>query len=870
MDASRWAKVNEVFNGALDREGDARQRYLEEACATDASLLAEVRSLLDAEQKAGSFMEKPAATLTEAAPPTQVGPWRILEELGRGGMGTVYLAERSDGTFTMRAALKVLRRGLDTDEMLGRFRAERQILASLQHPNIARLLDGGATDDGRPYLVMEYVEGEDLLDWCTHQHLDVRARLALFAKLMSAVQYAHRNLIVHRDLKPGNILVTLTGELKLLDFGIAKVLVADPAEERTKTGQHVLTPAYASPEQVRAERVTTASDVWTLGVVLYELLAGRRPFEGKGEALAKEILEHEPPSPKLGGDLDTIILTALRKEPERRYSSVEQFSEDLTRSLNGLPVRARPATIGYRLGKFVTRNRWALVAGSLIGLSIVGGVTTTLWKAREARDARLRAEASRARAEDLVDFMLGDLRQKLEPSSRLDVLEDVSKAVQGYFASLPAAESSPERRARVLVQLANVKLAQSKGDEAAAMVKESRELLATATPGPESSLLLASAANLQGRVLEERGELDAALKEFELEASLLKPLEASGNPTLLAKAGDSANDRGRILYFLGKPAEAVTAHQLALERLKPLPAPEGIKGRDLRLVLAKTWLYLGRAQEGVGHAKDAEAGFRENLTHARALRKDFPEDLELEDYLAVSLNDLGRITRLAGHPEESEQLATEALTLSQAALARDPQNAIRIDGLSASHSFLGRAREDQGKLEGALAEFLEDAKLSEGLLAREAENTFAQASLADGLTNVGRVERKLKQLAKSRDSHTRALQLREALLKADESFKPDVGVSHLELGRLLALEGKDARPEWEIALGIFKELGSAEAAPAKQRGRLAQVLIELGQVDQARPLVESLRATGACDAELRALALKKGLLSPLAQGEGER
>ena len=855
MDASRWARVNEVFNAALDLSGDARSKYLVETCASDDALLSEVRSLLDAEAKSRTFFATPAATITEGAAPVQVGPWRVVKELGRGGMGTVYLAERSDGAFTMRAALKVLRRGLDTDDLLARFRAERQILASLQHPNIARLLDGGATDDGRPYLVMEFIDGEELLGWCTRNALDVNARLALFEKLTDAVQYAHRNLIVHRDLKPGNILVTATGELKLLDFGIAKVLDAPGDAAQTRTGQLLLTPAYASPEQVRAERVTTASDVWALGVVLSELLTGRRPFEGQGEALALAILEQDPVAPGLGGDLDNILLTALRKEPDRRYGSVEQFAADLSRHLRGLPVHARPATFGYRLSKFVNRNRWALVASSLIGLSLVGGVVSTLVQARQARAARLRAEASRARAEELVDFMLGDLRHKLEPTSRLDVLEDVSRAVQTYFASLPAEESSPERRARVLQQLANVRLAQAKGDDAAALVKESRTLLETATPGPETTMLLAAAANLQGRVLEERGELEPALAQFERCAALFEPLTASQDPLVLSKAGEVANDRGRVLYFLGRPAEAVTAHQLALDRLKGLD----LQGREPRLGFAKSWLYLGRAQEGLGAAKEAEVAFRENLTEARALRKSWPEDLELEDFLAVSLNDLGRITRLGGHPEEAEQLALEALSLAQLSLARDPENAIRLDGLSASYSFLGRAREDQGKLDGALTAFGEDVKLSEKLLAKEPENAFAQAALADGLTNVGRVERKVGQVPKARAAHSRALALREVLVQGDSSFQADVGVSRLELGRLLKLEGKDPAPEWNIALGIFSELGNAEDSPAKQRGRLAQVLIELGRLDEARGLVTRLMQSGACDAELRALASARGL-----------
>ena len=358
-------------------------------------------------------------------------------------------------------------------------------------------------------------------------------------------------------------------------------------------------------------------------------------------------------------------------------------------------------------------------------------------------------------------------------------------------------------------------------------------------------------------MLEERGELPAALAEFERSGSLLQSLLEGGraDTDLRAKASDAANDRGRVLFSLGRPAEAVQAHQLAVQSLGGVEP----KSRDGRFALAKANLYLGRAQEAVGAAKDAQAAFRENLVRARALRTDFPQDLELEDYLAISLNDLGRITRLGGHPEEAEVLAVEALALSQAALARDPENAIRLDGLSASHSFLGRAREDQDKLEAALAEYREDVKLSERLLAKEPENAFIQAALADGLTNVGRVERKQGHGAAARELHSRALALREALVKSDQSFQVDVGVSRLELGRVQALEGKDPGESFQRALEIFQVSGGAEDAPAKQRGRLAQVLIELGRLEEARPIVAALRAAGAADVELRGLASKHGL-----------
>lgn len=853
MDANRWARVNEVFHRALELEGDARTKYLEETCGEDAALLAEVKSLLEADAKADSFLATPAGAVEDTAP-TEVGPWRIVRELGRGGMGTVYLAERADGAFTMQAALKVLRRGLDTDDLLARFRDERQILASLEHPHIARLLDGGATADGRPWLAMEYVEGTTLLDYASQRALDRPARLGLFRQLTAAVQYAHRNLVVHRDLKPGNVLVTKAGLVKLLDFGIAKVIDPHATEQRTKTGEQVLTPAYASPEQLKGERVTTAADVWALGVILYELLTGQRPFSGSGQTLARAILEQELPPPKLGVELDAILFTALRKEPASRYPSVEALADDLDRLASGLPLRARPATFGYRLGKFVQRNRLAVGAAALVGLSLTGGGIATLVQAREARLARERAEASRARAEELVDFMLGDLRKKLEPTSRLDVLEDVSKAVQTYIAALPEAETSPERRARTFQQLASVKLAQSKTDEAAALATASRQALDKAPRTPVAELLRAAAANLMGQVHEARGELDASLQEFDQVLSLLEGVPAQ-EPRVVALAGDAWNDRGRVLYFLGRYDEALASHQSAAKFL------DGAKetGRDPDFARAKTRMYVGRALEALGRLKDAEESFRKNLERARALHAQFPQDIELDDNMAIALNDLGRVLRLQGRPAEAEPLAVEAVQFSERALARDPENAVRIDGLAASHSFLGRAREELGRLEEALREFHADVKLSDRLLAREPENALVQAALADGLTNVGRCERKLGHLKEARRAHVRALGLRDGLAEKDPSFKVDVAISRLELGRVQRDGGDNPQASFSAALTVFQEVGQAPDAPAKLRGRLAQVLIELGRLDEARTIVEALRSSGALDLELRDLAAQNGL-----------
>jgi tetratricopeptide (TPR) repeat protein len=892
----RWARIKELFAAASEQPPDKVDAFLAAACGEDLPLRQEVTSLLEASAKAGAFLDSPPE-LEEPAMPTRVGPWEILRELGRGGMGTVYLAERSDGAFRRQVALKLVRRGLDTEDLLARFRAERQILASLDHPNIARLLDGGAAPDGRPYLVLEYVQGEDLLTWSDRKGLDTPARLELFRQICAAVQYAHRNLVVHRDIKPANVLVGADGVPKLLDFGIAKLLADDP-DDRTRTGLRLLTPAYASPEQVRGERVSTASDVWGLGVLLYQLVTGAHPFaapSASAEETARAVLEGEPVRPSVAargtpedspegrrrvralvGDLDNIILRALAKEPERRYASAEHLSDDVRRHLSCLPVRARPDTLRYRAGKFVRRHRWGVTAAGLVLLSLVAGIGGISWQAQRAQAERVRADAVRARAEELVDFMLGDLRRKLEPANRLEVLDDVARAVQAYFAALPATDASAgttARRLRLLQQLAAVRLAQGRLEDAAGLIDQARPALAAAggeaSADPEILRLSADAANLSGRLAAERGELDRALAEhtasLEVWRRLVRkdPLDVARR----ASAADAANEVGRTLFFLGRLSEAVARHEEAREALGAVTWAPGESSRRPRAELAKTWCYLGRAREGAGDTAGAEEAFRRDVSLSSELVEQFPADLELKNQLSVAHNDLGRRLRLSGQLAEAVRHHAAALTIDEELRRRDPDNALWLEGLGATHAFLGRVKEEQKDLAGALAAFTADLELSDRLLAREPESAAAKAAVADGMTNVGRVERLLGHLDRARTAHGRALALRLALAAAapgDASAGSDVGVSRLELGRVLAAEGEAgrARSEWESARLLFAGAAAGKEAPAVQRARLAQALLELGRLTEAEPLVRELAGSGAAEPGLLALARRKGLTLP--------
>jgi serine/threonine protein kinase len=481
-----WRRVRQILEQALEVAPEQRSVYLEEACAGNQTLRREVEALIAADQQAGTgFLAGSAveaSTILAAAEElaslagTRIGPYQVVEEIGHGGMGTVYRAVRADDQYRKEVAIKVVRGGLGDEFRLHRFLSERQILANLDHANIARLLDGGATEDGRPYVVMEYVEGLPIDEYCDQGKLPVPERLKLFRTVCSAVAYAHQRLVIHRDIKPVNILVTKDGDPKLLDFGIAKILdPEDTGVDQTVTVMRLMTPEYASPEQVRGEPITTASDVYSLGVVLYGLLTGRRPYGPASHVprdIVQAVIETEPEKPsasvtraetvtsqavsetrdeipeklqrRLRGDLDNIVLKSLRKEPERRYASVEQFSEDIRRHLEGLPVIARPDTFFYRSGKFVKRHKASVAAAITVLLTLIVGLVITVHETYIAR-------AERAKAEQRFN----DVR-KLANS----LLFEVHDAIQTLPGATPARKLIVDRALQYLDALAK----EAKGD----------------------------------------------------------------------------------------------------------------------------------------------------------------------------------------------------------------------------------------------------------------------------------------------------------------------------------------------------------------------------------------------------------------------
>jgi serine/threonine protein kinase len=889
-DAVRWQRVKATFQEALDRPQEARESYLVAACAGDPALRREVDSLLAAQLEAGRFLSDPAA-VPAPAPDLEgrrIGPYRILGRIGQGGMGVVYRAVRDDDVFQKTVAFKLVHLGA-SPEHLRRFGRERQILARLQHPNIATILDGGATDEGQPYLVMEHVLGEPIDVYCRLRALGTRQRLELFRTVCAAVHFAHQNLVVHRDLKPANVLVDGEGQPKLLDFGIARLLAdgLEPDAVQTATLLPMMTPEYASPEQVRGETVTTATDVYSLGVMLYELLTGRRPYPVKKDSLeeiVRAVCETEPVAPSvaaleaagapphhLRGDLDTIVLKALRKEPGRRYASALDLSEDLRRHLEGRPVTARKDTLRYRATRFVSRNRLAVSAASILVASLLAALLATLGQAHVARRERDAAERARARNEALVDFMLGDLQAKLEPSNRQDVVADLATQVLKSLDTIPPGERTPAtkaQRARVLVLLGTTRQNQGEVQGADESLREAIALLdelgATASPPPGADLTLAEARTQLSRTLADKGDSEGALAAARAgEADwrrLLAPMPDDSERR--AGLGNALNELGRVLLVSGSTEEALRAHLEAVALLESLP-PAFRERRDVAIQLYNAHLYAGRDLEFRGQFEPATEQFRIGIEQATRYSERHPADNMARHQVSVITNDLGRTLRKLERLDEAAAAFEKALAITREVVERDPTNNFFRADLSACHAFLGRVRELRGDLPGACEHFRADVAIMEELTAKEPDNGAWRGFLADGLTSDGRALMGLGRLLEAKTRHQRALDLRSRSLAAnrdDVVAQADVAESRLELGRVKARLGDEARAraEWTEGRALL-ERALQQSEFGYHRLRFARTLLELGEVERARPVVERLLRERFRDPELLELCRRRGI-----------
>jgi serine/threonine protein kinase len=793
MTPERWQRINEMFHAALDLEGRERSAFLVAQSAGDEALRGKVAALLASHEQAEGFIQGSvfgdAAQLlvedeAEAMIGQHLGMYKIDREIGRGGMGSVYLATRDDEQFEQQVAIKVVRRGMDTDLVLARFRNERQILAGFAHPNIARLFDGGSTETGLPYFIMEYIEGQSIDEYCDSQRLSTAARLELFRTVCAAVQYAHQHLVIHRDIKPSNILVTTAGVPKLLDFGIAKLLHSEANQGAATTAivQRLMTPEYASPEQVRGEHVTTVSDVYSLGVLLYELLSGHSPYHFKTllpQDIAQVISDSEPEKPstvinrveevttggrkgtkltpesvsrtrdghpeklrrKLAGDLDNIVLMSMRKEPHRRYSSVGQFSEDIRRHLEGLPVVARKATLSYRGTKFIQRNKVAVAAAAVIVLTLLIGIAAAGWEAHIARAERARAEAAGARAERRFNQV-----RKLAHS----VLFDYNEAIQDLPGSVPVRER---------------------------LVKDALEYLDS----------LAGEAN------------DDPSLQRELATAYEKVGDVQGK-TLRANMGDTAG--------------AKESYRKAL-RIRETLVAANPKDPSLRSDLADSYREFGRllwtASDTAGGLENA----RKDVVLREALSAENPTNRQASFSLGVSNADVGEILLEQGVTTGAAESFGRALTVFEALLAAEPANEKYRLAVPFVYGKSSEVMLWQGDAAGALATSRKALALDTKLSNAYPMNTHYRQEEGIDYEKVGNTLENLGDINGALESYRNELRIFEDQSVTDPAnaqFRGDLSSAHVKVGSMLARIGKsaDALLHQSKALAIREELATAD------------------------------------------------------------
>lgn len=859
-------KVDELFLAALELEPDAREAFLSEACANNSILRSEVESLLAShnQAEAESFIEDAPFHLSaelragERVAPVEgqrVGAYKIIREIGRGGMGVVYLATRADDQYRKRVAIKLVKRGLDTADILRRFRHERQILASLDHPNIARLIDAGTTDDGLPYFVMDYVEGLSLHEYCDKHTLSTDERLKLFRTICDAVHYAHQNLVVHRDLKPGNILITEQGVPKLLDFGVAKFLnpeLSGQTIEPTATALRVMTPEYASPEQVRGETITTASDVYSLGVILYELLTGHRPYRFKShrpDEIARVICEEEPERPStaisrveeipgvegkppvtltpesvssardgqpetlrrnLSGDMDHIILMAMRKEPSRRYSSVAQLSEDIRRHLEGQPVIARRDTFSYRSAKFVRRHKAGVAAAMLIALSLVAGIIATVWQARNAALERDKARIAQAKAERINAFLqetLGFANPSWEsPSLQAgkdatisEVLDEAAQRVESELAD------QPEVNAELRRTIGNAYTGQ--GRYAAA----EKHLLAAldihrkfyGEEHPETARSMRTLAVL----LLTKGDYAGA-----------EPLYRKALPVYRRGLVEGSIDLPqflRILNELGMLLERKGETQKAESFLhEGLELSRVLSGRE-RVLVALMLNNLGLVRERQANMNEAEVLYRQAIEEFHRL----PGRKRAE--LAYSLSNLGDILKTKHQYAEAERLVREGLDVVQ--MLYGQTNPVIINSLQ-SHVHLLYLTGDYEKAE---------AEIRKALALQRQTLPTGHLSFATSLALLGMIETQKGQLALA-ESHLReSLAIRRRDLPKGHWL---LSLSQAALGECLTAQKRYAEAEQlllESYNGIKASMGEQNWWTGEVLKRVVRLYEAWGKPDAA-------------------------------------
>jgi serine/threonine-protein kinase len=942
----RWQRVSAVLDAALELPGAARAAYLDEACAGDGDLRRQVEELLAADAEAGSFLaagalERAAVLVADiaeelATAPASgerlVGAYRLLHELGEGGMGVVYLAERIDGQFEHQVAVKLLKQGLGGADAGRRFLQERQILARLQHPGIGRLLDGGVTESGTPFFVMERVEGRPVSLYCNKERLGIDARLRVFLEICDAVQYAHRSLVVHRDLKPANILVDATGRVKLLDFGIAKLLAEGAGSTSTRTVQRAMTPEYAAPEQLRGDPVTTSTDVYALGVVLHELLTGQRPYRlerATATEMERAILEQEPTRPsqraagtaglpgvghrelgrRLRGDLDRIVLKALQKEPERRYTSAEALATDIRRHLEGLPVSARGDALTYRARKFLRRHRVAAAAAAVVVLSLVGGLVAATSQARRAAREARKAEAvkdflkslfaasdpSEAKGEERTARQLlddGARRIETELTDQPEVQSEVARLIASVYHELgefdratPLLRADLERRrklegprslaaAQSLEQLADASYEQSRFDAAGALYEEAlaiqRERGGRRTP--EVARLLWDIAGVR------RNRGDRAGAEDLQKQALTLFVETRGEDS---REANWVRESLAITYADGdRYAEAAALQEPVASWRERHDGPDHPQTLVARYNQALYLLATGRTADAYRIAGDVVARQRRVLG-------------ERHDALGSSLRLVARILDAAGRTEEAMAPIEEAVAIHGE--GRGPSTltvALDLGWKGAIEARTGRLAEAERDCRAALSFFDGESRLSPRYLAitrahtgivlaeadqlPEAERQLTEAvslfragrqegvQFLRALDALGDVTRRRGEAARAVALGRDALSGLERVLGAD---RPATLMARVHLGTALWMTGEPEPGERFLRTGLeglqrAYPTGNADLATA--RVLLGEALSKGNRGAEARPLLAAAlewRQAHLGPADARTAAVRRALAS---------
>lgn len=758
-----WQQVKDLFADVVERPANQRLDFLRLKCEGDDDLFQEVSSLIEASAETDNLIEQNALDLAAGIGVESVdyveqhfGHYKISREIGSGGMGTVFLATRDDGEFSMQVALKIVRQSVADREIISRFKRERQILANLNHPNIAVLHDGGVSEKGEPFLAMEFVDGETLTDYAEKHNLSIREKLKLFLKICSAVSYAHRNLVVHRDIKPSNILVTSDGEPKLLDFGLAKAFESDTS--KTQTALRAFTPAYASPEQIQGQNITTASDIYSLGVVFYELLTGAKPFnfENKSyEEILKTATHSLPPlpsanpqsairDPQLKGDLDNIALTAIRKEPERRFKTVEDFAEDIRRYLDGLPISARPNTKRYLAGKFIQRNKIGVVAAALILVALLAGLGFSLWQADRARKERDRAEKRFQDVRQLSNSLLFDISPKIErlPGS----IEARELLVQKALEYLDSLGSESQNDAALMAELASAyeKVGDLQGDldkpnlsdfSGAVSSFEKAKSIRNSLPAEFDNMFgLAQNLRVTSRIRNRQNDIKGSLLDAEAAKSIFTNLvlQKPDSFDLRMAAIEAEIEHGQIYASNNQYAEGIPLFRVAAERLEQSDSNQQ-KTRQLK---AKVYAYLGSALSWDDQQSEAEAEMAKALSIAEKLAAEFPNDSEIQTTVWQVYAFASGIYENV-HDDVAFDLAARALATAAKAAEADKADSHATYHLAQAHSRMGITSANVGKLADAVANLQQAEKILNELIEREPRNVIYQRDLAKLYVRMG-------------------------------------------------------------------------------------------------------------------------------------